>query len=829
MRVLINADPYQDVEITPPPGEKKRDRAGKWPCHWVCLPDAGEPPFVTAYRCRFTLESATTVRMHVSADERYELFVDGKRIGRGSERGDAENWFFETYDVPFEAGAHVLVARVWSQGEAENAGAPYAQMTVYPGFILSPQEAEHVALMGTGVATWEAKKLDGYQFVSPIIAWGTGFNLVVHGDKFDWAFERGEGEGWQSVEKRDAGNDPQLLNDFSPLHLMKPGTLPLMLDESRQVGTVRLVAEVPADAPRLFSEFPDNTTSKIAVRDADNIGPESNAWQALIRGQGSVTVPQNTRRRVLIDLDDYYCAYPELETSGGAGSVVRVNWQESLFDEPNQMPKCNRDEVEGKYFTMIWWYKDGVGDTFLPDGGANRFFETLWWQCGRYIEVVIETKDEALTLHRFGIRETRYPLEPQSRFDASDKRLLDVAPIMVRVLQMCAHETYMDCPYYEQLQYVGDTRLQVLATFALTPDDRLARKALQMFDASRMNNGLTQSRYPSRVRQTTRGFALWWVAMVHDFALWRDDTSFVAERMNGVRAVLDGYCQFVNADGLVQIPFGPNFNFMDWVPGWKGGAAPDGGTGINGPHNWQRVLVLRQAAQLEEWMGEPEMAARWRRYAIEAEQAITTTFWDEQRGLFADDMKHEHYSEHSQCLAILAHELGGGLSETQRQRIAHGLLNDSDLARTTIYFTHYLFETYRVLGVMDHFFERMQGWFELKAQGLKTTIEMPEPTRSDCHAWGAHPLFHYFASVLGIRPAEPGFKSVHIAPQLGSLTSARGTMVHPLGEIEVDLQREASTLRGHVSLPAGASGTFVFGGITQALTGGHHSIEVAAR
>jgi hypothetical protein len=177
----------------------------------------------------------------------------------------------------------------------------------------------------------------------------------------------------------------------------------------------------------------------------------------------------------------------------------------------------------------------------------------------------------------------------------------------------------------------------------------------------------------------------------------------------------------------------------------------------------------------------------------------------------------------------LAHELGGGLSETQRQRIAHGLLNDSDLARTTIYFTHYLFETYRVLGEMDHFFERMQGWFELKAQGLKTTIEMPEPTRSDCHAWGAHPLFHYFASVLGIRPAEPGFKSVHIAPQLGSLTSARGTMVHPLGEIEVDLQREASTLRGHVSLPAGASGTFVFGGITQALTGGHHSIEVAAR
>jgi hypothetical protein len=133
-----------------------------------------------------------------------------------------------------------------------------------------------------------------------------------------------------------------------------------------------------------------------------------------------------------------------------------------------------------------------------------------------------------------------------------------------------------------------------------------------------------------------------------------------------------------------------------------------------------------------------------------------------------------------------------------------------------------------VLGVVEHFFERMQGWFELKTQGLKTTIEMPEPTRSDCHAWGAHPLFHYFATLLGIRPAEPGFKTVHIAPQLVSLTSARGTMVHPAGEIEVDLQRESSTLRGHITLPQGVSGTFAFGGVTQPLTAGRQEIEVAA-
>ena len=32
----------------------------------------------------------------------------------------------------------------------------------------------------------------------------------------------------------------------------------------------------------------------------------------------------------------------------------------------------------------------------------------------------------------------------------------------------------MDCPYYEQLQYMGDTRLQVLLSFYLDSDTPLA-------------------------------------------------------------------------------------------------------------------------------------------------------------------------------------------------------------------------------------------------------------------------------------------------------------------------------------------------------------------
>jgi hypothetical protein len=235
---------------------------------------------------------------------------------------------------------------------------------------------------------------------------------------------------------------------------------------------------------------------------------------------------------------------------------------------------------------------------------------------------------------------------------------------------MCAHETYMDCPYWEQLMYVGDTRLQALVTYTLTRDDRLPRTALRHFDASRLPSGLTQSRFPSRVTQVITPFALWWVVMVHDYALWRDDPALVRELLPGVRAVIDGFGRFRNAAGLIEAPAG--WNFMDWVPEWPSGVPPEGELGVSGPVNWLYVYALERAAQLEEWHGEPELAARARRLATALAADLDVALWDERRGLLADDLAHAHFSEHSQCLALLSGHLPAG----RRAPIAQGLLAD---------------------------------------------------------------------------------------------------------------------------------------------------------
>jgi hypothetical protein len=110
---------------------------------------------------------------------------------------------------------------------------------------------------------------------------------------------------------------------------------------------------------------------------------------------------------------------------------------------------------------------------------------------------------------------------------------------------------------------------------------------------------------------------------------------------------------------------------------------------------------------------------------------------------------------------------------------------------------------------VDAVIDRLGYWKGLRARGFVTTPEKPEPTRSDCHAWGAHPLHHMFASVLGIRPAAPGFARVNVRPQLGGLQWARGRMPHPAGWVEVEVRADGGDLHGSVVLPKGTEGALL--------------------
>ena len=797
MKILLNNNPLAPSNTAP------ADFRASYLARpaWIAPHRPAAPPEVTAYRLHFELPQAAVIRTHVSADERYLLFVDGQCIGRGPERGSDCAWFYETYDLDLAIGQHTLAALVWRLGEI----GPLAQVSLAGGFLLEA-EGPFGGLVSTKSAAWETRSVGGISFSMPSgarqTAWFVEPIQTTDGAAYPWGVEKGQGEGWEPAAAR--REDFGLPFGMRAVHVLQPAMLPAQMAAPRRGGRVRYVADRDWSDPK-----------SVDVVAGANLPAEAAGWQSMVDGSTSLVIPAHTRRQVVLDLEQYVCAYPQVQVSGGRGSRLSVGWAEALYLDSSGKTKGQRDQVEGRTFIAM------CHDVILPDGGAQQQFEPLWWRSGRFIELLVETGDQPLTIEGFALLETRYPLEMESRFSSSEPRLDAVTPVALRGLQMCAHETYMDCPYYEQMMYVGDTRLEALTTYAISTDDRLPRKAVRMFDLSRLPDGFTQARYPARGIQVIPPFALWWIGMVYDYALWRGDRAFIAGMLPGMRAVLDGFLAYLQPENLLKAP-ADGWNFSDWVADWPLGVPPDGFDGFSGLLNWHLVYTLGMAARLEEWVGDSLSAQRWHSWQDAVAAASRAAFWDEQRGLFADDRAHTRFSEHTQCLALLS----GALAGEQYARTAQGLLHDESLTRTTIYFNHYLFETYRLLDQPAAFLARMGLWFDLPAQGFKTTPEQPEPTRSDCHGWGAPPLYHYFASLLGIRPASFGFDRVEIAPMPGPLTSLSGEMVHPLGRIEADLHFENGRVRGSISLPAGLSGTFRYSGKTIVLTSGLQPIEL---
>ena len=154
------------------------------------------------------------------------------------------------------------------------------------------------------------------------------------------------------------------------------------------------------------------------------------------------------------------------------------------------------------------------------------------------------------------------------------------------------------------------------------------------------------------------------------------------------------------------------------------------------------------------------------------------------------------------------------------------VLDDASLTQATYYFSFYLFEALAHAGLADRYVERLGPWQGMLAMGLTTTPENPEPTRSDSHAWSAHPNYGLLATVLGVRPDSPGWRTVRIAPALGPLHKVDGRVPHPLGDIEVRLLRpDDQALIAEVTLPKGLSGSFHWAGRRLPLHEGYQKLQ----
>lgn len=516
-----------------------------------------------------------------------------------------------------------------------------------------------------------------------------------------------------------------------------------------------------------------------------------------ITGKNSFTIPAHAAVTILLDQSYNTVAYPELILSNGKSAMVKMSYAEALFNDSLQ--KGNRNVIDGKKLI-------GNYDVFETDGGTNRLFQPLWLRTFRYLQLEITTKDEPLVINDIYGKYTGYPFEQKASFSSSDTSLKRIWDVGWRTARLCAGETYYDCPYYEQLQYEGDTRIQSLISLYVSGDDRLMRKAIDDFYKSRVPEALTQGRYPSNRLQVIPPFSLYWVSMLYDYWMHKKDDAFIKKYLVAAQGVLDWYEKNMdNKTGML----GPMkwWNFVDWNQAWKNGV-PDGATdGNSSVVSLQYTCTLQQAAALFNYYNKKAEALH---YTSLANKLTTNTYnqcFDKTKGEMANTPEKKSYSQHAGIMAVLT----GSIPSPQVRLVMEKILYDSTLSQATFYYRFYLTRALKKAGMANLYYSQLKPWRDMLDIGLTTFAENPEPTRSDCHAWSSSPNYDFFATICGIMPASPGFSTVTISPALGALQEVNASMPHPCGTISVSFKRTGTNgIKGTISLPKSVTGKFIW-------------------
>jgi alpha-L-rhamnosidase len=759
---------------------------GDWNAHWINCGSVS-PRIYGVYHFRKTLnlqEKPSSFIIHVSADNRYQLFINGTNVGSGPARSSLYNWSFESYDISqyLHKGKNTIAALVWNMAQF----VPVAQITEETAFLLQgDSKKEQIANTDT---SWKVLHDTAYSACATNMGAVLQTYMVVgpgdemNGNAYPW--------NWQTEDYNDSDWQHAAI-DYTPVVMQGFGS------DNKWTLSPRTIPQMEQKMQRMKFEC----------------GKEGNkVVSSFLQGNQPLTIPANSAKTILIDQSFETIGYPILKVSGGKNASVKITYAEALFDSKGQ--KGNRDETAGK--TM-----KGFFDIFYPDGGEQRSFSPLWLRTWRYIQLDIVTKDKPLQLDDlYGIF-TAYPFVQKATFSSNDSSLAYIWKVGWRTARLCAGETYFDCPYYEQLQYEGDTRIQSLISLYNTGDSRLMRKAIYDFYNSRVPDGLTQGRYPSSRLQVIPPFSLFWVSMLYDYWMHCADNSFLKKYLDGANIVLKWYEQHVDSTKEMLGPM-PWWNFADWNDQFPGGTPDGANDGNSSVITLQYVYTLRQAAKLFDSFGEKEKAEHYLQLANTLSQHTYQNCFDKTRMEMANTPGKKRFSQHAGIMAILAEAIPGN----QQKQVLQKILFDTSLSQATFYYRFYLTRAMVKAGMGDLYYSQLTPWRDMLKKGLTTFAEKPDPTRSDCHAWSASPEYDLLATICGIVPDAAGFQKVKIEPAMGELTEIKASMPVPSGTITVMLTRKNKSLNGTVTLPEKLTGKFVWNGKEIQLHGGFQKVSL---
>ncbi len=737
-----------------------------WMKDWTAE-DKESPGIVFFRRSMEIAAEPCEASIKISADSRYKLYVNGRLAEVGPSKGDRQVWYSDTVNIlPYlKKGENVLSVIVLRYPTEHNKGNHGIFRTEHPGLFVQGEAKDNMGNCYDFSAdgSWMCRKDDGFQIVSeaegfaPLQIYERCSGKVW---KKSWMKEGCSLNGWQAAEEYG-----YMSQAVSPGNLLER-TIPYLYRREHRFEKV------------------------VVVRQSEK---SCKQWDDFIKGNQPLHIPAYTTEVVEISAGAEMTGYLHLLLSGGAKAQIKLLQSESyIYDSPvtGRSRKGRRDDWECGHL-------EGFTDTYQVAGYGTEeeaeAYEPFWFRTFRFIRIEITTEEEALMLRDFYYTETGYPLQVQTKVETSDESHQKIWEISERTLRRCMHETYEDCPFYEQLQYAMDARTQILYTYSVAADDRLARKCMDDFKRSQRYDGLLNCSYPCYGPNVIPGFSLYYIMMLYDHMMYFGDKELIEEHMPTVERILLFFKKNLDNKGYVKQIGGLNvkdrfWSFIDWTPEW------DATTGVptailQGPITMESLLYimgLKCAAHLALYMERKQQAEEYLRMAETVKEALLTWCMGK-KGMLTDGPGVEQYSQQVQVFSILADVV---TDATGKRNLEETILHKEEYAQCSVAMAFYLFRALQRTGLYEYTREYWEIWRNMVRKNLSTCVEDQVGERSDCHAWGSLILYELPSVVLGVQPAKPGYEAVSIQPVTGYLKAAKGEVITPKGVIKVEWENK---------------------------------------
>jgi alpha-L-rhamnosidase len=770
-----------------------------WTAQWISHPElAMSEHAVVHFRKSFEIEKVPdTFLIHVSADNHYRLFLNGRYLNRGPARGDINHWFYESIDIaPYlNSGKNVLAAEVINWGP-KRSFTYFSQITSF----LVQGNSKNEELVNTLGGKWKSYHNKAY---SPqIVDWifdktSIDFGLYVcnptdriDGHKYPWGWEKTDFDDtkWPAAVWADNSGTRNTQHAGGILYgsgkTLVPRVTGILYERKEQLGKI----------------------IKISGAEKNESFLNSKTW----------TVPPHAKISLIIDQTYETIGYPELNLSAGKDATIRLMYAENMIYK-NKGPKGDRSDFENKYLV-------GIKDYFTSDGGENRVFRPSYLRPFRFIQVDIETQDQALLLHDFYNILCTAPIKLEASFETDNSKLNRLMPMGWRTASICAQDILMSDAAYEQMQYTGDSRVHNLSLLSLSGDDRLTRNFLTQINQSRIPDGLTYACYPNAFHLIIPSYSLIWIDQVYDYLMWKDDPNFIKSFDLGIQSVLHWYENRLKPNYLLgNIPWWPA---LAWPKHYTNGIPPGISNG-NSLYSLHYAYTLRHAAAIYSYLQKPELAQKYQNQADKICFSVNK-YCKRKDGFYKENPEIDSVSQITNIMAILA----GAVKGSEAKILMKKLLEPKDgLGQVDIFLHLYLFEALNKTGLQSYFSSELSEWQLMADRNMSTFAEVPlewgeENQRSECHPWSTAPNHFFFRTLCGINPLSPGHKKIEIKPIFSEINSIKAVYPHHLGKLQLQLKKESTRLTGSITVPKGMKTELVWNGKKTFLKSGKNEINL---